>query len=149
MMFGSSRTLLAIGVFAAITSGCASKGGPRPSDASKGAESPGTSVTSRDLDRSPGEIDKALTGRFPGVIVSQAPDGGLVVRIRGSQSFYGDPLYEIDGVTITPGPNGSLSGINPNDIESIKVLKSAAETSMYGSRGANGVIVIKTKKPKP
>ena len=149
MMFCSSRTLLAIGVFAAFTVGCASKGGPRPSDASRGAESPATAVTSRDLDRSPGEIDKALTGRFPGVIVSQAPDGGLFVRIRGSQSFYGDPLYEIDGIAIQPGPNGSLSGINPNDIESIKVLKSAAETSMYGSRGANGVIVIKTKKPKP
>ena len=73
----------------------------------------------------------------------------MLVRIRGSQSFYGDPLYEIDGVTITPGPNGSLSGINPSDIESIKVLKSAAETSMYGSRGANGVIIIKTKRPKP
>ena len=150
MMLRSSRALLAFALFAATTSGCASKGGAGPSGAAKGAGSPPAStVTSQDLDRSPGEIDKALTGRFPGVIVSQSPDGGLVVRIRGSQSVYGDPLYEIDGVTIQPGPNGSLSGINPNDIESIKVLKSAAETSMYGSRGANGVIVIKTKKPKP
>jgi TonB-dependent starch-binding outer membrane protein SusC len=146
MMLPSSRAALAIGLFAAITSGCASKGGSRPS----GGREPQTStVTSKDLEQSPGEIDKALTGRFPGVIVARAPDGGITVRIRGSQSFYGDPLYEIDGLAITPGPNGSLSGINPNDIESIKVLKSAAETSMYGSRGANGVIVIKTKKPKP
>ena len=148
MTLCSSRALLAFSLLAAVTTGCASKGGTRPSDASKGAAS-GSSVTSQDLDRSPGEIDKALTGRFPGVIVSQAPDGGMLVRIRGSQSFYGDPLYEIDGVAITPGPNGSLSGINPSDIESIKVLKSAAETSMYGSRGANGVIIIKTKRPKP
>lgn len=148
MLSCSSRALLALGLFAAVTSGCASKGGTRPSDASKGAAPSGTSVTSKDLDRSPGEIDKALTGRFPGVIVTRTPDGGIAVRIRGSQSAYGDPLYEIDGMTIQPGPNGSLSGINPNDIESIKVLKSAAETSMYGSRGANGVIIIKTKKPK-
>ena len=146
MMLRSSRAALAIGLFAAIASGCASKGGPRPS----GGREPQTStVTSKDLEQSPGEIDKALTGRFPGVIVSRTPDGGIAVRIRGSQSFYGDPLYEIDGIAIQAGPNGSLSGINPNDIESIKVLKSAAETAMYGSRGANGVIVIKTKKPKP
>ena len=146
MMLRSSRAALAIGLFAAIASGCASKGGTRPS----GGREPQTStVTSKDLDQSPGEIDKALTGRFPGVIVSRTPDGGIAVRIRGSQSFYGDPLYEIDGIAIQAGPNGSLSGINPNDIESIKVLKSAAETAMYGSRGANGVIVIKTKKPKP
>jgi TonB-dependent SusC/RagA subfamily outer membrane receptor len=149
MMVRSSRALLAAGLFA-LTSGCASKGGPRPSDGAKGADSPrGSTVTSQEIDRSPGEIDKALTGRFPGVIVTRTPDGGIAVRIRGAQSFYGDPLYEIDGIAIQAGPNGSLSGINPNDIESIKVLKSAAETAMYGSRGANGVIIIKTKKPKP
>lgn len=146
MMLHSSRALLAVGLLAALTSGCASKSG---SSGTKGASAPAPAVTAQDLERSPGEIDKALTGRFPGVIVSRAPDGGMVIRIRGAQSFYGDPLYELDGVPLTPGPNGSLSGINPNDIESIKVLKSAAETSMYGSRGANGVIVIKTKKPKP
>ena len=147
-MLYSSRAALAFGLLAAITSGCASKSGS--SGTNKGAASaPAPAVTSQDLERTPGEIDKAITGRFPGVIVSRAPDGGMVIRIRGAQSFYGDPLYELDGVPLTPGPNGSLSGINPNDIESIKVLKSAAETSMYGSRGANGVIIIKTKKPKP
>jgi TonB-dependent SusC/RagA subfamily outer membrane receptor len=146
-MLYSSRAVLTVGLLAAITSGCASKSG---SSGTKGAASaPAPAVTAQDLERSPGEIDKAISGRFPGVIVSRAPDGGMVIRIRGSQSFYGDPLYELDGVPLTPGPNGSLSGINPNDIESIKVLKSAAETSMYGSRGANGVIIIKTKKPKP
>jgi TonB-dependent SusC/RagA subfamily outer membrane receptor len=56
-------------------------------------------------------------------------------------------LYVIDGVPITPGPGGSLSGINPSDIASIEVLKDAVSTTMYGSRGANGVILIKTKKP--
>jgi TonB-dependent SusC/RagA subfamily outer membrane receptor len=52
----------------------------------------------------------------------------------------------VDGQVIQAGPNGSLSGINPYDIESIKVLKDPASLTMYGSRGANGVIVIKTKK---
>ncbi len=138
----SLRALFTGGLLAAVASGCASKGAPRPSDAPSA-----TAVTAKDIERSPGEIDKAITGRFSGVIVARAPDGGLLVRIRGAASAYGEPLYVIDGVAIEPGPSGSLSGINAADIESIKVLKDAAETSMYGSRGANGVIIIKTKKP--
>lgn len=87
--------------------------------------------------------------RFPGVVVTRAPDGGLSVRIRGTTSIHGsnEPLYVIDGMAIRPGPGGSLEGINPYDIESIEVLKDAASTTMYGMRGANGVIVIKTKRP--
>jgi TonB-dependent SusC/RagA subfamily outer membrane receptor len=57
-------------------------------------------------------------------------------------------LYVLDGVAIEPGPGGSLSGISPYDIESIRVLKDPTDLTMYGSRGANGVIVIKTKKTK-
>lgn len=85
--------------------------------------------------------------RFPGVSITRAPDGSLAVRIRGTTSLYGsnEPLYVIDGVPVRPGPGGSLSGINPYDIESIEVLKDATATAMYGVRGANGVIVIKTK----
>ena len=72
------------------------------------------------------------------------------MQIRGSGSLNADtqPLYVIDGVPITPGPGGSLSGINPYDIASIEVLKDAVSTTMYGSRGANGVILIKMKKPE-
>jgi TonB-dependent SusC/RagA subfamily outer membrane receptor len=90
-----------------------------------------------------------LSGRVAGVVVTRASDGGLAVRIRGSSSIAGNnqPLYVLDGMPITPGPGGSLTGLNPSDIESIKVLKDAAETALYGSRGANGVIVIKTKRP--
>jgi len=58
-----------------------------------------------------------------------------------------EPLYIIDDVPINPGPNGSLSGINPYDIATIEVLKDATGTAMYGVRGANGVIIIKTKHP--
>ena len=89
-------------------------------------------------------------GRFPGVVVTRSPDGGVSVRIRGGSSIYGnnEPLYVVNGIAIQPGPNGSLSGISPEDIESIKVLKDPADTAMYGMRGANGVILIKTKRPR-
>lgn len=85
----------------------------------------------------------------PGVRVTQHPDGSITVRIRGTNSFYGseEPLYVIDGVPLPQGSGGRLAGINPEDIESIKVLKDAPDTAMYGVRGANGVIVITTKRP--
>jgi TonB-dependent SusC/RagA subfamily outer membrane receptor len=107
-------------------------------------------VTAEDLDRQPGQpIEQVLMGRFPGVTVMRTPDGGVTVRIRGTTSIRGnsEPLYVIDGVAIEPGPGGSLTGINPHDIASIEVLKDPAETTRYGLRGANGVIVIKTKRP--
>lgn len=117
---------------------------PEPSAAANAS-----TVNAADIDKNPNEsIEKALEGRVAGVVVSRSPEGGIAVRIRGATSPYGnsDPLYVLDGLPIQPGPNGSLSGINPNDIESIRVLKDPAETAFYGSRGANGVIVIKTKK---
>jgi TonB-dependent SusC/RagA subfamily outer membrane receptor len=85
----------------------------------------------------------------PGVLVSTGPDGGLIVRIRGSGSFYGseEPLYVIDGVSLPLGSGGHLAGINPEDIVSIKVLKDPPETALYGVRGANGVILITTRRP--
>ena len=151
MKSSSLRILIALGLVTVATTGCASRGKTRPDDANKDTAQPragASTITSSDIQRSPGEIDKQLEGRFPGVIVSRNSDGSLRIRIRGATSFYGneEPLYVIDGVPIQPGPSGSLSGINPNDIESIKVLKDAADTSIYGARGANGVILIKTKK---
>jgi TonB-dependent starch-binding outer membrane protein SusC len=73
------------------------------------------------------------------------------VRIRGGSSLMesNEPLYVIDGVEVSPGVNGALTGINPYDIESIEVLKDATSTAMYGSRGSNGVILIRMKKPPP
>ena len=115
------------------------------------APAPGSSeITSEEIARSPHETaEKALQGRFPGVNVEYKADGGLVVRIRGgSSSVMGNnaPLYIVDGQPVVSDADGSLKGINPNDIDSIKVLKDAASTSMYGARGANGVIIIKTKR---
>lgn len=106
-------------------------------------------VTAEDIARQPGEpIEKILEGRVAGVEVRQTRNG-IEVRIRGQTSLLGgsEPLYVIDGVPIEPGPGGALVGISAYDIESIKVLKDVADTSMYGVRGANGVIVITTKRP--
>jgi TonB-dependent SusC/RagA subfamily outer membrane receptor len=107
-------------------------------------------VSSETIANSSGQpIEKILADRVAGVRLGRASDGSLTVQIRGSGSLNADaqPLYVIDGVPITPGPGGSLSGINPYDIASIEVLKDAVSTTMYGSRGANGVILIKMKKP--
>ena len=107
-------------------------------------------VSSSDIERSGGaSIEKILADRVAGVRLGKDAEGNLTVQIRGASSFSGSaqPLYVIDGVPITPGPGGSLAGINPYDIASIEVLKDAASTTMYGSRGANGVIFIKMKRP--
>ena len=145
------RILQPVGLLAGLAAGCAKSGRPAGGDVSPARESARTTVTADDLRRNPGEpIEKVLMGRFPGVIVSRAADGGVSVRIRGGSSLSGgnEPLYVVDGVAIQPGPNGSLSGFSPEDIESIKVLKDPAETAMYGMRGSNGVIVIKTKRAR-
>ena len=113
---------------------------------------PSSTVTAEDIQRTPSmSIEQLLMSRFPGVEITRTADGAISVRIRGGTSILAssEPLYVLDGVPIQPGPNGVLSGINPYDIESIDVLKDAARTAMYGGRGANGVIVIKTKRPPP
>jgi TonB-dependent SusC/RagA subfamily outer membrane receptor len=89
-----------------------------------------------------------LRGRIAGVIVSEAPGGGIQVRIRGATSLMGsnEPLYVVDGMPVEADRNGTLSHVNPRDVESISVLKDASATAIYGTRGANGVIIIKTKR---
>lgn len=92
-------------------------------------------------------IASALEGREPGVLVnaaSGAPGASPSIIIRGINSIHAgtEPLYVLDGVPYS----GPLSMINPNDIESIKVLKNPEDISIYGVRGANGVVVITTKK---
>ncbi|MCG2590933.1 SusC/RagA family TonB-linked outer membrane protein [Rhodohalobacter sulfatireducens] len=99
-------------------------------------------------------FDTAMQGKIAGVRVVQsngAPGGRTRVRIRGQNSVLGgsDPLYVIDGVPIISGSQGNtneLSAINPQDIESIDVLKDASATAIYGARGSNGVILITTKQ---
>ncbi|SMB88966.1 TonB-dependent receptor plug [Hymenobacter roseosalivarius DSM 11622] len=93
--------------------------------------------------------DQILQGRVGGVQVTQTnsePGGNVSIRIRGTNSINSgnEPLFVIDGF---PGA-GDLNSINPSDIESIEVLKDASATAIYGSRGANGVVIITTKKGK-
>ena len=92
---------------------------------------------------------KALQGRVPGMNITPdggSPSGKAAVRIRGvgTMNAGADPLYIIDGVPTTAG----MHELNGNDIESIQVLKDASSASIYGSRAANGVIIITTKKGK-
>jgi TonB-dependent SusC/RagA subfamily outer membrane receptor len=111
---------------------------------------PGPAVTRQEIEDKQGEpIDKQIQSKSPGVVVTATADGGIAVNIRGSSSNLASnqPLYVIDDVPITPGPGGALVGLNPHDIESIAVLKNPEDTAIYGSRGGNGVIVIKTKRP--
>lgn len=93
--------------------------------------------------------EELLEGRFAGVQVFRRPDGGIAVRIRGTTSVYGDaePLFVVDGMPVQAGPGGALQGINPNDIVRIEVLKDIGSTSAYGMRGANGVVLITTRRP--
>ena len=109
----------------------------------------GQTVSSADVERNPNEpIERTLQSKFPGVNVVSTPSG-VAVTIGGPASFSGDsaPLYVIDGSPVTPGPSGLLTGLNPYDIQSIKVLRNPADIAIYGSRGVNGVIVITTKRP--
>jgi TonB-linked SusC/RagA family outer membrane protein len=109
-------------------------------------------------------VDQLISGRSAGVQVTQAssePGGGVSIRIRGANSINAnnEPLYVIDGLPINnasvvpsstvvneTAPRNPLNALNPNDIESVEILKDASATAIYGSRGANGVILITTKK---
>lgn len=104
-------------------------------------------------------FQKALQGRASGVQVAASngiPGGAINIQIRGLGSFTGgtSPLYIVDGVQLSASTfsgytqTNTLSGLNPNDIASLEVLKDAASTSIYGAQGANGVVIITTKKGK-
>ena len=111
--------------------------------------SPRSVMTEEDIARVPGRpIEQLLMARFPGVMVTRTPDGGISLRIRGVGSFISsnEPLYVIDDVPIQLGQGASLRAINPYDIASIEVVQDPVGTALYGVRGANGVIIIKTKR---
>ncbi|SFW20836.1 TonB-linked outer membrane protein, SusC/RagA family [Sinomicrobium oceani] len=123
-------------------------------------------ITSQDIETQPvTNVLEAAIGRMPGVQITQntgVPGGGFTVQIRGQNSLRTDdganqPLYIVDGVPFSAtfvggalsnmiGGSNPLNSINPSDIESIEVLKDADATAIYGSRGANGVVLITTKQ---
>lgn len=121
-------------------------------------------IKSEDLNETiGGSFENALQGKAAGVQLTQSSGvagAGSVIRVRGvgSLSSGGDPLFVVDGIPITQDPflsgetgglnNNPLSSINPDDIESIEILKDASAAAIYGSRGSNGVIIITTKRGK-
>jgi TonB-dependent SusC/RagA subfamily outer membrane receptor len=144
-MRSSLPHVFTLGVVVGLASGCAS------SNTNTSHALPAQPVlTAEDLERSGGEpIEKTLQAKVPGLIVSRTSDGYVSVQIRGPSSFYSSngPLYVIDESPMEAGAGGVLSGVNPYDIETIRVLKDPAELGIYGMRGANGVILITTKRP--
>ncbi len=125
------RALLPAALWIGFLTACA-----HPKQTSQGANPPATNpgavVTSDDIQRNPGQpVEQVLMGRFPGVVVTRVA-GGIAVRIRGTTSLEGSnvPLYVLDGIIIDPGPNGSLSGINPEDIDRHQDEAPAPESSL-------------------
>src|SRR5690606_25038837 len=107
-----------------------------------------SSVSTREIQESPvTDAGSALQGRAAGVMVLSAgnrPGDGATIRIRGNRSLSAsnEPLYIVDDIPYA----GNINDINPKDIKSIDVLKDASATAIYGSRGANGVIIITTHR---
>ena len=96
-------------------------------------------------DRPLARAEQALQGQLAGVsvqVISAEPGADPQIRVRGAASISAgnEPLYVIDGV-----PQSSMTGLNPNDIANIEVLKDAASAAIYGSRGSNGVVIVTTK----
>lgn len=158
---GAIRPLPALAVVIAL-SGCASApGGSAPVDehdevqigydSQERSSVTGSvgSVTAEDLaGQKVTRVEEMIEGRFPGVHVVRTANG-LSLRIRGVSTFLGssEPLIVIDGMPLHGGGN-ALVGINPNDIARIDILKDAGATAIYGSRGANGVVLITTKRAR-
>lgn len=106
-----------------------------------------STIGEKDIDNRPIiSAAQALQGKAAGIAVSSpngAPGGGMTIRVRGTTSMNGsnEPLYVVDGV-----PVDNLNFLSPNDIENMQILKDASAAAIYGSRGANGVILISTRK---
>ena len=109
-----------------------------------------SSVTARDIATMPvARVDQAISGMMPGIQVqttNSQPGSQMRIRIRGGNSLNAsnEPLVVVDGVI-----GADLNQINPNDVESVDILKDASATAIYGARGANGVILVTTKRGRP
>lgn len=141
-------TLLATLLAATVALGAClgPRAGSAPGAARPSAGDRARSATSDDWEgTATARAEELFVGRFPGVRVVAAP-GGLSIRIRGQSTINGDgaPLYVVDGMPMEP-TNGLLS-LNPGDIGKIEILKDIGQTAFYGVRGANGVVLISTKK---
>jgi len=122
--------------------------GAQPKDKVIGAV---TTLREEDLGARPLRIEAMLRGRVPGLVIT-GTGNALRLRLRGTNSLLSDqePLVIVDDIMIQSGNIGNaLAGLSPEDVKQVSVLKDVASTSIYGSRGAGGVILIQTKtKPE-
>lgn len=138
-------------IFALLVAGCSHR--HAGSQASEATETPrpksdGIVITAEDIQRSPGmTVEQLVIAHVPGASLSHAPDGHPILRLRGQTTILGDenPLIIVNDVPLDPNASGNLSAIDTHDIDTIEVLRDASATSLYGLRGANGVIIIRTK----
>jgi TonB-dependent SusC/RagA subfamily outer membrane receptor len=121
--------------------------GPFQPPAAAAAAAPGTVDNHENRGARATYAEELLRGRIPGVQVIPRPTGGYSIRVRGTTSggLSSEPLYVVDGFPMDSEREGGIFFLTPMDIEKIEVLKDPASTSFYGSRGANGVVVITTK----
>lgn len=156
-MHASGRIALAhavLGVAAAVATGCATGASslehaavaPRAAHGiAGGPPDGGATLSARDWQGiSAFELEELMVGRFAGVSVTRGADGPLL-QIRGASTIIGSsaPLIVVDGMPLPPG--GSAL-VNPADVARIRVLKDVAETALYGVRGANGVVLVTTRR---
>jgi TonB-dependent SusC/RagA subfamily outer membrane receptor len=131
---------------------CGSPGTPPPGGATPNTGAV-TTIVPGETDARVARVEELLSG-VPGLEVTRLGNGTYRLRIRGQRSIRGNatdenPLLVIDGIAVPNESMGAmLADLSPSDIARIEVLKDAGSTSMYGSRGANGVIVITTKRAR-
>lgn len=156
-MWKNTTAALLCGLAGALLTGCGQTAPPEdtpaPADASTGygADDTGAIVSvsvDESAETSSGRIEEWLTGRVAGLQITRRPDGSFSLRIRGTNSLSGnnEPLLVIDGTTVPPTVvSSALASLSPREVDRVEVLKDAGSTAIYGSRGANGVIVITTR----
>jgi TonB-dependent SusC/RagA subfamily outer membrane receptor len=165
ILFRAGRKVVLPLLTATAAAACAGGGGPRlpplepenevrvgydTQERSKLTGSVG-SVTAEDIaGQKVARVEEMIEGRFPGVHVVRGRNGAMTLRIRGVSTLMGssEPLFVIDGMPVHSGSGMALAGVNPSDIARIDILKDAGATAIYGSRGANGVVLITTKRAR-
>lgn len=130
----------------AVVTGCSGSRAGEPESPHPGS---GPAVEADDIAGIPAaQVEDHMVGRFPGVRIIHHPGGGFSVRVWGPGTIRGsqEPLYVVDGVPVRVDPGRGLYWLNPGDVAAIQVLKDISETSAWGVRGGNGVVVITTKR---
>lgn len=137
-----------VGMMVGLVVGCATSKSGSTTEDSRAEDS--NTITREEIEQTGGHVNlqDLIKNRVAGIQVVQTADGRVRARLRGQSSISGNDavLFVVDGVPVEPNPDGSLPGIVLSEIESIEVLKDPVDTARYGMLGANGVILVTTKK---